>query len=120
MTMSSPIIRHVSEDLGIFDKLYSVRQESFFIPNEDGSPSLNGRVVWHTEWWRFQGDVLLSKSPGPTLEDYLYNLLGRSWDMPDGTIVSAETLILGNISAFESVAHLQIHRSLIQEVTPNE
>jgi hypothetical protein len=50
------------------DVLVSRRLEVFFEPNADGSPSVNGKLIWHTEWEHRTGDVLRGKSIGPRIE----------------------------------------------------
>lgn len=49
------------------DVLVGRRLEVFFEPNEDGSPSLNGKLIWHTEWEHWTGNVLRGKSIGPRI-----------------------------------------------------
>lgn len=50
------------------DVLIGRRLEVFFSPNEDGSPSLNGKLIWHTEWEHRTGNVLRGTSLGPRIE----------------------------------------------------
>lgn len=57
--------------------LYARRVEMFFQPNADGSESVNGRVVWHTEWWHYTGDVCRAKTPGPRIEQAVADILGN-------------------------------------------
>lgn len=50
------------------DVLVGRRLEVFFEPSSDGSPSLNGKLIWHTEWEHWMGDVLRGTSLGPRIE----------------------------------------------------
>lgn len=50
------------------DVLVGKRLEVFFEANADGTPSLNGKLIWHTEWEHRTGDVLRGKSIGPRIE----------------------------------------------------
>lgn len=80
------------------DVLYARRVEMFFEPNEDGTPSVNGRIVWHTEWWHYSGELLRGKSMGPRIERDVADVLGESY----GDVTAPE--IIGGIKeAF--VAH---------------
>lgn len=44
------------------------RLEVLFEPNSDGAPSLKGKLIWHTEWQHWMGDVLRGTSLGPRVE----------------------------------------------------
>lgn len=50
------------------DVLIGRRLEVFFEPSGDGSPSLKGKLIWHTEWEHRMGDVLRGTSLGPRIE----------------------------------------------------
>jgi hypothetical protein len=50
------------------DVLIGRRLEVFFEPSGDGSPSLQGKLIWHTEWEHRMGDVLRGTSLGPRIE----------------------------------------------------
>ena len=50
------------------DVLIGRRLEVLFEPNSDGSPSLKGKLIWHTEWQHWTGDVLRGASLGPRIE----------------------------------------------------
>jgi len=50
------------------DVLIGRRLEVFFEPSGDGTPSLNGKLIWHTEWEHRMGDVLRGTSLGPRIE----------------------------------------------------
>ena len=68
------------------DVLYALRVEMFFQPNEDGSESLTGRVVWHTEWWHYSGNLLRGKSIGPRIERSVESILAEDYPVGDGTL----------------------------------
>lgn len=50
------------------DVLIGRRLEVFFEPSGDDSPSLKGKLIWHTEWEHRMGDVLRGTSLGPRIE----------------------------------------------------
>lgn len=50
------------------DVLIGRRLEVLFEPSADGSPSFDGKLIWHTEWQHWMGDVLRSTSLGPRIE----------------------------------------------------
>lgn len=50
------------------DVLIGRRLEVLFEPRADGSPSLDGKLIWHTEWQHWMGDVLRGTSIGPRIE----------------------------------------------------
>lgn len=50
------------------DVLIGRRLEVFFEPSSDGTPSLKGKLIWHTEWEHRMGDVLRGTSLGPRIE----------------------------------------------------
>ena len=51
------------------------RLEVFFTQNEDGTPSANGKLLWHTEWWHMTGNVVRGKSIGPQIERTIEQVL---------------------------------------------
>jgi len=55
-------------DLQNRDVLVGRRLEVFFEPSRDGAPSLQGKLIWHTEWEHRMGDVLRGTSLGPRIE----------------------------------------------------
>ena len=57
------------------DVLIGRRLEVFFTPNEDGTPSINGKLIWHTEWWHMSGDLVRGKSMGPQIERTIEQVL---------------------------------------------
>ncbi|NLA68531.1 MAG: hypothetical protein GX856_09885 [Gammaproteobacteria bacterium] len=75
------------------DVLYARRVELFFDPNEDGSPSVQGRIVWHTEWWHYSGDVLRAKTMGPKIRQEVADIIGNEY----GGVTAPE--IIGGIKA---------------------
>lgn len=81
------------------DVLYARRVELFFEPREDGEPSLDGKVVWHTEWWHYSGALLRGKSIGPRVERQVVDILGESYPVEGGTL-DATAIIAGIKSAF--------------------
>ena len=90
------------------DVMYARRVEMFFEPNADGSESLNGRVVWHTEWWHYSGDLLRGKSIGPRIEKSIADVIGNVYgDLP------ASDIIGGINSAF--IQHAREHLGIGDE-----
>lgn len=79
------------------DVLYARRVEMFFNPNEDGTPSVDGKIIWHTEWWHYSGDIKRAQSLGPRIERDVANVLGESFAVGDVTITAPE--IIGGIKA---------------------
>ena len=81
------------------DVLYARRVEMFFEPNEDGTESLNGKVVWHTEWWHYTGSVLRAKTLGPRIERTVEQILAEEYPVGETSIPAV--LTIGSIkSAF--------------------
>ena len=81
------------------DVLFARRVEMFFVPNEDGTPSVDGRIVWHTEWWHYTGDIKRAESRGPRIERDVADVLGESFDL-DGNALPAIAIIGGIKAAF--------------------
>lgn len=50
------------------DVLIGRRLEVFFEPSADGNPSLDGKLIWHTEWQHWMGNLLRGTSLGPRIE----------------------------------------------------
>ena len=72
------------------DVLIGRRLEVFFTPNEDGTPSANGKLLWHTEWWHMTGDVVRGKSIGPQIERTIEQVLaGDFGGMPGVEVIAA-------------------------------
>ena len=72
------------------DVLIGRRLEVFFTPNEDGTPSVNGKLLWHTEWWHMTGDVVRGKSIGPQIERTIEQVLaGDFGGMPGVEVIAA-------------------------------
>lgn len=61
------------------DVLIGRRLEVFFTPNEDGTPSVNGKLIWHTEWWHMTGDLVRGKSMGPQIERTIEQVLAEDF-----------------------------------------
>lgn len=91
------------------DVLYARRVEMFFDPNEDGTPSTDGRVVWHTEWWHYSGELLRSKSMGPRIERQVADVLGEAYPVGEDEL-PALAIIGGLKAAF--VMHASEHLGL--------
>ena len=72
------------------DVLIGRRLEVFFTPNEDGTPSANGKLLWHTEWWHMTGNVVRGKSLGPQIERTIEQVLaGDFGGMPGVEVIAA-------------------------------
>jgi len=72
------------------DVLIGRRLEVFFEPNADGSPSTNGKLIWHTEWRHMMGSVLRGTSPGPRIERTIEQVLsGEFGGIPVPQVVMA-------------------------------
>lgn len=91
------------------DVLYARRVEMFFEPNPDGSESLNGKVVWHTEWWHYSGDLLRGKSLGPRIEKSVAEVIEESYPVGGGEL-PALAIIGGIKSAY--ITHAREHLGL--------
>lgn len=97
------------------DVLYARRVEMFFEPNPDGSESLNGKVVWHTEWWHYSGNLLRSTSLGPRIERSVASLLAEEYEVGEGTLPAVVTI--GAIKA-AFIKHAREHLGLDPEPEP--
>lgn len=97
--------------------LYNRRLEAFFEPNEDGTESLNGRVIWHTEWWHYSGALLRGKSIGPRIERSIDAVLGEEYPVGAGAL-SAPTVVAALKSAFIKHA-LQENLGLVTPENPD-
>lgn len=72
------------------DVLIGRRLEVFFTPNEDGTPSVTGKLLWHTEWWHMTGNVVRGKSLGPQIERTIEQVLsGDFGGMPGVEVIAA-------------------------------
>lgn len=65
----------ITHDENNYDLLICRRMEAFFNPSVDGSPSVDGRVLFHTEWQHYSGGVLRAASMGPQIERSIQQLL---------------------------------------------
>lgn len=79
------------------DVLFARRVEMFFEPNEDGTESLNGKIVWHTEWWHYMGSVLRAKTLGPRIERTVEQILAEDYPVNETDIPAI--LVIGSIKA---------------------
>lgn len=98
------------------DVLYARRVEMFFEPNPDGSESLNGKVVWHTEWWHYSGELLRGVSLGPRIERTVESILAEEYTVGEGTLPAIATI--GAIKA-AYVKHAREHLGLGEEPSEN-
>lgn len=57
------------------DRLVARRLEVFFSPRSDGQPSMDGKIIWHTEWEHYSGSLLRSTSLGPRIERTIEQIL---------------------------------------------
>ena len=76
-----------------YDELIALRTEMMFQPNDDGSPSTQGRVVFHTRWLHFRFGVKFAESIGPRIEHSFDSVLGRTFNVPTGIDESGEPVI---------------------------
>lgn len=89
------------------DILYAMRAEFFFTPNEDGTPSNNGKALFHTQWWHYSGTMKRGESMGPRVESTVEELLAEVYDTPLGPI-SAAHIVLGIKAAYTRRARQQL------------
>lgn len=72
------------------DVLVGRRLEVFFEPNDDGTPSVAGKLIWHTEWRHYTGEVLRATSPGPRIERTIEQVLaGEFGGIPGPAVIAA-------------------------------
>lgn len=104
--MTARIVLH---DDRHYDELYALRVELFWIPNDDGSPSTNGKVVFHTLWHHFRDGRKFAQSPGPRIEHSFDAILNRTFlvPTPDGNVIPLGTMLLmgGVKQAFDELAN---------------
>jgi len=98
------------------DVLYARRVEMFFEPNPDGSPSTNGKVVWHTEWWHYSGNLLRGVSLGPRIERTVEAILSEEYTVGDGALPAPA--VIGAIKA-AYIRHAREHLGLGEEPSEN-
>lgn len=72
-------IRRTFGSPGNYDILICRRMECFFTPNPDGSPSVAGFVLFHTEWWQYSGDTLRGQILGPQIRHSIEHLMPGSY-----------------------------------------
>lgn len=116
--------RIVTHDERHYDELFALRTELFWTPNPDGSPSTNGKVVFHTLWYHFRDGMKFAESPGPRIEHDFDTILGRSFDVPIGegeTVTMPTALIMAAVKeAFDVLAteHLAPEPEPVEEPEP--
>lgn len=72
------------------DVLFARRVEMFFVPNEDGTPSVDGRIVWHTEWWHYSGEVKRAQTMAQRIERSVEDIITEEYEgIPAHVIISA-------------------------------
>lgn len=107
--MTARIITH---DARHYDELFALRTELFWRPNVDGSPSVDGKVVFHTLWYHFRDGVKFAESPGPRIEHSFDTIFGRTFDVPVGdgqTVAMPTALIMAAVKeAFDVLATEQL------------
>lgn len=86
------------------DQLVCRRAECFFSPNTDRSPSANARIIFHTEWWAYSGDMFRGATLGPQIEVDLAEVLPLQFDVGMGVPVPTRAIVQGIILAFEQRA----------------
>ena len=94
-TQTSLRIRQFDENH--YEELLAVRVELLPRFNTDGTPSLDGKVIFHTEWWYFGFGELRGKRQGERIEHEFNEVLGRTWmvQTPDGPIEIPTMFIIG-------------------------
>lgn len=68
-------------DQNHYDELIAHRTELILIPTPDGSPSTNGRVVFHTVWNHYRYGKKFAESIGPRIEHDFDTVMGRTFDV---------------------------------------
>jgi len=82
------------------DVLVCRRAEIFFTPNEDGTPSTTGKVIWHTEWWSYIGNFKRGEIMGPRLENSIDQVLGDSYDVGLTDPLASAVIVAGIKAAY--------------------
>ena len=84
--------------------------EIFFTPNEDGTPSVEGKVIWHTQWWHYIGALKRGESLGPRLENTIEEVLGASYNVGAQEPLAAALIVAGIKAAYvaRAAAHFGI------------
>ncbi|WP_313273641.1 hypothetical protein [Stenotrophomonas sp.] len=92
------------------DVLFCRRAEIFFTPNEDGTPSTEGKVLWHTQWWHYIGNVKRAESLGPVIENSIAQVLGDSYEVGAADPLPAAVIVAGIKAAYthRAAAHFGI------------
>lgn len=102
------------------DLLVCRRAEIMFTPNEDGSPSTTGRVVWHTEWWHYTGTIKRGASLGPLIENTIAEVLGDSYDVGLADPLPAAAIVAGIKAAYVKRAAEHFGIGVAPESAPEE
>lgn len=99
------------------DLLVCRRAEIFFTPNEDGTPSVEGKVIWHTQWWHYIGAFKRGESLGPRLENTIEEVLGASYNVGAQEPLAAALIVAGIKAAYvaRAAAHFGIGET-VEEV----
>lgn len=72
------------------DILFARRVEMLFNPNEDGTPSLDGKVIWHSEWWHYSGDIKRAASQPLRFERNVEDILTEEYEgIPAHVLIAA-------------------------------
>ena len=87
-----------------YDRLVSPRAEIFFAPNVTAEPSIAGKVLFHTEWYSYSGDLFRGATPVPPLEIPIAGMLDKVYTLADGSQLSAIRLVMGIKAAFAEQA----------------
>ena len=102
------------------DQLVCRRAECFFSPNTDRSPSANAKIIFHTEWWAYSGDMFRGATLGPQIEVDLAEVMPLQFDVGMGAPVPTRAIVQGIILAFEHRARSRLLLPPTQEspITP--
>ncbi|MGR4897261.1 hypothetical protein ACIPR8_18530 [Stenotrophomonas sp. LARHCG68] len=92
------------------DVLVCRRAEIFFTPNDDGTPSTAGKVIWHTQWWSYIGSFKRGEALGPQLENSIDEVLGNSYDVGLPEPLPASVIVAGIKAAYvqRAAAHFGV------------
>lgn len=99
-------IRRVYDDSN-WDTLIGRRLEVFFNANLDGTPSVDGHVIFHCEWECRTNGVLRATTPGPQVRFPITDMLGGTFNGVPGP-----DLIMAIKDAFLQTA--AVHGELVE------
>lgn len=102
ITSQGDILQVIDNDN--FDQLVCRRAEIFFSPNEDRTPSLNARIVYHTEWWAYSNGMRRGVRHGPEIRADLAELVGRQFDAGIGIPIPTTAVARAIVLSFEDLA----------------